>query len=284
MKLAVKITSDSTCDLSEEIINKYEIGIIPLTVTLGEASFKDGIEMNVGDIYEYVDRTGSLPKTSAVNISEYMDAFQKYVDEGYEIVHINLSAEFSSTYQNACLAAEETGHVHVLDSRNLSTGQGLIVMKAAEMSAAGKSAEEIYQVCREMTDRVEASFVIDSLEYLYKGGRCSALSAFGANLLKLKPCIVVDDGKMSPEKKYRGAFEKVILQYVRDRLKDREDIDYSRIFITHTRCSEKCVQDVREAIEKYAPEFNEIIETTAGSTITTHCGPNTLGILFVRSE
>ncbi len=176
--MGVKITSDSTCDLSLDIIEKYQIGIIPLSVTLGDQTYKDGVEMDVEDIYTFVDRTGSLPKTSAVNIAEYMEAFQSYVDAGDEVVHINLSAEFSSTHQNACLAAEETGHVYVVDSRNLSTGQGLIVMKAAEMAAAGKSAEEIYQTCTEMTGRVEASFVIDSLDYLYKGGRCSALSAF----------------------------------------------------------------------------------------------------------
>ena len=277
--MLVKVTSDSTCDLSADIIERLNIGIIPLSVTLGESSFKDGTEMNVEDIYEYVDRTGNLPKTSAVNIEDYMETFQRYVDEGYEIVHINLSAEFSCTYQNACIAAREVGHVHVVDSRNLSTGQGLIVMKAAEMAAEGKSAEEIYQECLDMTARVEASFVIDSLDYLYKGGRCSGLAAFGANVLKLKPSIVVKDGM-----KYRGAFDNVILRYVQDHLKDRDDIDYSRIFLTHTRCTEECINGVRTAIMKFAPEFKEIIETTAGSTITTHCGPNTLGILFVRKK
>lgn len=282
--MLVKVTSDSTCDLSADIIERLNIGIIPLSVTLGESSFKDGTEMNVEDIYEYVDRTGNLPKTSAVNIEDYMETFQRYVDEGYEIVHINLSAEFSCTYQNACIAAREVGHVHVVDSRNLSTGQGLIVMKAAEMAAEGKSAEEIYQECLDVTARVEASFVIDSLDYLYKGGRCSGLAAFGANVLKLKPSIVVKDGMMTPEKKYRGAFDNVILRYVQDHLKDRDDIDYSRIFLTHTRCTEECINGVRTAIMKFAPEFKEIIETTAGSTITTHCGPNTLGILFVRKK
>lgn len=282
--MLVKVTSDSTCDLSADIIERLDIGIVPLSVTLGESSFKDGTEMNVEDIYEYVDHIGNLPKTSAVNIEDYMETFQRYVDEGYEIVHINLSAEFSCTYQNACIAAQEVGHVHVVDSRNLSTGQGLIVMKAAEMAAEGKRAEEIYQECLDMTARVEASFVIDSLDYLYKGGRCSGLAAFGANVLKLKPSIVVKDGIMTPEKKYRGAFDNVILRYVQDHLKDRDDIDYSRIFLTHTRCTEECINGVRAAIMKFAPEFKEIIETTAGSTITTHCGPNTLGILFVRKK
>ena len=278
----VKITSDSTCDLSADILRRYDIGITPLSVLLGDQSYKDGVDMNTDDIYAYVARTGCLPKTSAVNVEDYIEAFRAIVSEGREVVHFNISADFSSSYQNACIAAQEVGHVRVVDSRNLSTGQGLVVLKAAELAAAGASAAEIEQTCNAMTDRVEASFIIDSLDYLYKGGRCSALSALGANLLKLKPCIVVKDGKMHPEKKYRGFFEKVLLHYVEDRLKDRQDIDPARIFITHTRCDSECVEAVRAAILKYIPDFEEIIETTAGSTVTTHSGPNTLGILFVR--
>ena len=278
----VKITSDSTCDLSADLIRRYDVGITPLSVLLGERFYKDGVEMNTDDIYTYVDRTGSLPKTSAVNVEDYIEAFRAIVSEGREVVHFNISAGFSSSYQNACIAAQKVGHVRVVDSRNLSTGQGLVVLKGAELAAQGASAEEIERICSEMTDRVEASFIIDSLDYLYKGGRCSALSALGANLLKLKPCIVVKDGMMHPEKKYRGFFEKVLLHYVEDRLKDRTDIEPDRIFITHTRCDSECVEAVREAILKYMPDFAEIIETTAGSTVTTHCGPNTLGILFVR--
>lgn len=279
--MKVKITSDSTCDLSRELIGEYGVEIVPLSVSLGDRSFKDGTEMDPEDIYRYVESTGLLPKTSAVNMEAYYHVFRKWVEDGYEVVHINISSGFSSSYQNACLAAEEVGHVWVVDSRNLSTGQGLIVLRAAELARQGKSAEEISRECTEMTSKVEASFVIDCLDYLYKGGRCSALAAFGANLLKLKPCIVVKNGLMSPEKKYRGPFEKVILHYVEDRLKDRDDLDDARIFITHTKCSEECIDQVRQAIERLAPSFREIIETTAGSTITTHCGPNTLGILFV---
>ena len=280
----VKITSDSTCDLSKQIIEEKNIGIVPLTVTLGENTYQDGVTMRTEDIYTFVERTGTLPKTSAVSIGEYIDFFTPLVAQGLDVVHVSLSAEFSVTYQNACIAAQEVGHVHVVDSRNLSTGQGLVVMHAVELAAQGKSAEEIWRSCTEMTARVEASFVIDSLDYLYKGGRCSALSAFGANLLNLKPSILVSDGKMAPEKKYRGKFEKVILQYVSDRLSGRDDLDYTRIFITHTRCSVECVEQVRQEIVKFAPQFEQIIETTAGATVTTHCGPNTLGILFVRTK
>lgn len=282
--MVVKITSDSTCDLSAELIEKYQVGIIPLAVTLGDKTFHDCVDMNTEDIYDFVAKTGALPKTSAANVAEYIDTFRPIVESGCEVVHFSLSAGFSSSYQNACLAAQELGHVYVVDSRNLSTGQGLLVLKAAELAAEGKSAEEIAKICTGLTSRVEASFVIESLEYLYKGGRCSALSAFGANLLKLKPCIIVKDGLMSPEKKYRGSFEKVLLSYVEDRLKDRDDIDYSRIFVTHTKCSDACVQQVIDTIRRVAPQFREVLETTAGSTITTHCGANTLGVLFFRSK
>ena len=281
--MPVKITSDSTCDLSPELLTRFSVTTVPLCVSLGADTYKDGVDMDVNAIYDYVGRTGELPKTSAVNIGDYIDFFRPLVADGSEVVHVCISAEFSSTYQNACIAAQEVGNVRVVDSRNLSTGQGLVVLRGAELAAEGKSAEEIAALLTELTERVEASFVIDSLDYLYKGGRCSALSAFGANLLKLKPSILVSGGKMGPEKKYRGAFGKVILQYVEDRLKDRTDIDYSRIFITHTRCDDKVVADVTEAVGKYA-KFSEILETTAGATVTTHCGPNTLGILFIRTK
>ena len=282
--MKVKITSDSTCDLSRELIEKYGIEILPLTVTMGSSSFKDGVEMNTDDIYDYVEQSGMLPKTSAVNISDYCDVFGKWVAEGCEIVHFSLSSEMSSAYQNACIAAGETGNVYVVDSRNLSTGQGLLVMHAARMAEQGADAETIYKTCVEMVPRVEASFIIDRLDYLYKGGRCSALSAFGANLMKLKPCINVQDGRMSPGKKYRGSFEKVILQYVEDRLSGRTDIDRSLIFITHSKCSDECRKNVMAKVREIMPDAGEVYDTDAGATISTHCGPNTLGVLFVRNE
>ena len=282
--MKIKITSDSTCDLSKDILEAWDISIIPLSVTLGSDVFRDGEDMAVEDIYRYVDRTGCLPKTSAVNIEDYRQVFRYWTSQGYEVVHFNISADFSSSYRNACLAAEAVGSVRVVDSRNLSTGQGLVVLRAAELAREGRATEDICRICSEMTGRVEASFVIDSLEYLQKGGRCTALAAFGANLLKLKPCIEVIDGKMTPPKKYRGTFEKVIQHYVEDRLSGRDDIDKTRIFITHTRCDEALAAAVRDTINRVCPGFGEIIETTAGSTITSHCGPNTLGVLFVRRD
>lgn len=282
--MTVKIISDSTCDLSPELLRQYDVSITPLSVCCGERVGADGTEITPDDIYEYVHAEGKLPQTSAVNVADYMEEFHRWTKQGCCVVHFCISSDFSSTYQNACLAAKEVGNVFVVDSRNLSTGQGLLVLHAAEMAANGYYAQEIWETCSAMAKRVEASFVIDSLDYLYKGGRCSALGAFGGNLLRLKPCIEVRNGKMTPGKKYRGKIEKVMLQYVEDRLQNRTDINKHRIFITHTKCSPEAVQAVRDKILEIVPDFEEILETTAGATITSHCGPNTLGILFVRKD
>lgn len=280
--MKVKIISDSTGDLSKELIEKFSITIVPLYVTMNEQAKKDGLEVVPEDIYEYVEKNNKLPTTSAANVGDYIEVFKYWREQGFEIVHFNISCDFSSTHHNACIAAEEVGGVYVLDSKNLSTGQGLAVLHGAEMAEQGKSAKEIFEECTALTSKIEASFVVDSIDYLYKGGRCSALAAFGANLLKLKPCIEVKDGKMSPGKKYRGNISRVMLNYVQERLNGRDDIDKHRIFITHTKCSDEDVQAVKNKILELCPDFEEILETTAGCTVTTHCGPNTLGILFIR--
>lgn len=279
--MKIKIISDSTCDLSPELIKKYEIEILPLYVSIGDKNMLDGVEVTPDDIYDYVDKSGKLPSTSAPNLSDFLDLFRKWRSEGYEIVHFNISGDFSSSYRNACMAAEEVGGVYVVDSRNLSTGQGHVVLYGAELAAEGKSAEEILEACNKITSKVEASFVVDSIDYLHKGGRCSSVAALGANLLKLKPCIDVIDGKMTSGKKYRGKIDKVIIQYVEERLKGRDDIDTKRIFITHTKCDKEIVDTVRAKIKEFF-DFDEVLETTAGCTITSHCGPYTLGILFIR--
>ncbi len=280
--MKVKIISDSTCDLSKEILEKYDINVLPLYVNFNDETKKDGIDACPEDIYEFVDKNGKLPTTSAANLGDYLDTFKYWREQGYEVVHFNISSDFSSSYRNACLAAEEIDGVYVVDSRNLSTGQGLVVLHGAEMAMKGSSAKEIYESCNDITSKVEASFVVDSIDYLYKGGRCSALAAFGANLLKLKPCIEVKDGKMSPSKKYRGNISKVMINYVTDRLTGRDDIDKHRVFITHTKCEKEDVDNVRAKLKELCPDFEEILETTAGCTVTTHCGPNTLGVLFIR--
>lgn len=229
----VIITSDSTCDLSPELCSRHGIRLLPLAISLGERTGADGVDICPEDIYSYVDSIGMLPKTSATNVSDYVSFFSDQLAQADSVVHFCLGSGFSSTYQNACIAAEELGRVFVVDSANLSTGQGLLVLMGAEMAKEGYPAEQIYTACSEAALRVEASFAIDSLDYLYKGGRCSALAVFGGNLLRLKPCIEVRNGRMLPGKKYRGEIERVILQYVEDRLRNRKDIDRHRIFVTH---------------------------------------------------
>lgn len=280
--MKVKIISDSTCDLSYELIKKYDIEILPLLVSLGERSGRDGVDITPEDIYSYVSEAGELPKTSAVNVSDYEEVFRSWTDKGYSVVHFNISSGFSCTHQNARIAAEDMENVYVVDSKNLSTGQGLVVLHGAEMAQQGASAEEIYNACTALCEKVEASFVIDKLDYLHKGGRCSTVAALGANLLKLKPCIEVRGGGMEVGKKYRGKIGAVMLEYVTERLSGRDDICLNRIFLTHTKCDDADIQAVRNKIIELQPGFEEILETTAGSTITTHCGPGTMGILFVR--
>ena len=281
--MSIKITADSTCDLSAELVQAYDIGIVPLYIVKDGKDYKDGIEITPDDIFDYVEKTGNMCSTAAVNALEYEEIFRDWRDKYDGVIHISISAEFSSCYQSAVTAAENLDNVRVVDSRNLSTGSGLVVLKAAELAREGLSLDEICQQLNQFTGRVEASFVLNKLDYLKKGGRCSSLAALGANLLKLKPCIEVRNGKMQVGKKYQSSFEKCLKKYVKDRLCDRDDIDYSRIFITHCACKEEMVNMVREAVCEYA-NFEEILMTTAGCTVSSHCGPETLGILFVRSK
>lgn len=281
--MKVKITSDSTCDLSPELIQRYDIGILPLLITFGEKACRDGVDIVPEDIYRFVAETGTLPKTCALNIAEYEDFFRSWTEQGYTLVHFCIGGGFSSTCQNAQAAAAEIQNVFVVDSQNLSSGQGLLVIRAAELAREGLSAEEIQKASIDLAPKVEASFVLDDLEYLVKGGRCSGVAAFGANLLKLKPCIEVRGGSMEPAKKYRGRIRNVILEYVTDRLADRTDLDKRRIFITHTRCDPEWIEAVKQRVMELVPDFEEILETTAGATVTTHCGPSTLGVLFIRA-
>ena len=279
--LSIKITADSTCDLTPELLERYDVELFPLSVILNDTSLKDGVDVFPDDLYRHVETTGTLPTTSANSVGEYLDRFAALSSLYDAVIHINISAEFSSCYQNACIAAEEFDNVYVVDSRNLSTGHGHVVIEAALAAQRGMSAPEIVDFLNDLTGRVEASFVLDQLAYMVKGGRCSAVAALGANLLKLKPCIEVKDGKMGVVKKYRGPFSKVILDYVTDRLNGREDVIYDRIFITYSSDMPEVVAAVREAVSKYS-SFTEVIDNRAGCTICSHCGPSTLGILFIR--
>lgn len=278
----IKISADSTCDLSPEIVEKLGISIVPLTIIAGEKEFKDGITISAADVVKNVEQEGTLCRTAAVNVNDYLEIFQKLLEENDAVIHINIGSGFSSCHQNAVLAAQQLENVYVVNSESLSTGSGYLVYEAALMAREGIEPQEICRRLEEMVPKVEISFVIDRLDYLQKGGRCSALAAQGARLLRIKPCIEVQEGKMVVGKKYRGSFEKALMQYVRDRLEGRNDIDYKRIFITHPMCSPETVEMVREQISNYA-DFAEILVTNAGATVTTHCGPNTLGIIFKRN-
>lgn len=280
----IRITSDSTCDLNPEYLRAHRVEILPLYTMKGNETFRDGVDIVPQDIFDHVATGGDLCSTAANNIEDYRQMFTRLLRECGAIIHIDISADFSSCYQNACAAASELTNVYVVDSRNLSSGHGHIVCEAVKMAEEGKlSPEEIVAKLNELTGRVEASFLLDRLDYMVKGGRCSMVVALGANLLHLKPCIEVIDGKMKVVKKYRGSYEKCILNYVKDRLKDRDGLVYERIFITHTPVENGIVDKVRAAIAEYAP-FTEIVETQAGCTVSCHCGPGTLGILFLRAE
>lgn len=281
MSTRIKVTADSTCDLSPALLAAYDVTLASLYVNIGEKTYRDGVDIQPDDVFEAFEKDALLAKTAAVSIEDYSELFTRYTQRGDSVIHINISSEFSSSYQNACLAAKEMDNVYVVDSRNLSSGSGHLVLMAVELARKGLSAQEIVQRLEIAKSKVEASFVINTLTYLYKGGRCSALAALGANMFRLKPCIEVRDGKMDVGKKYRGSVKKAILHYVEDRLEDRRDLDTSRIFITHTGCCEEIVEAVRQKIIALQP-FTEILETRAGCTVSSHCGPNTLGILFLR--
>lgn len=275
----VKITADSTCDLPRELVEKNDIIINPLYAVLGDKSLLDGIEVTPDDIYDFVAKNGQLPKTSAGSVDDYMTLFKKYVDEGCEIVHISLSHALSSSYQNACIAAAEVGGVYVVDSLNLSTGSGHLVLDAVDMKAEGMSASDIADKLRERAALVKASFVLDKLDYMAMGGRCSSVAMLGANLLKIKPMIAVGtDGKLSMVDKPRGQYLKALEKYV-DKILADANINTKRVFVTHTKCDDGIVDFVINHV-KSKNMFDEIIESTAGCVITSHCGPNTLGVLF----
>ena len=279
--MKIKITSDSTCDLSPEQIAKHNIAILPLTVTMDGKNYLDGVDIGRDQIYAHVANGGNLPSTSANNIGQYLEAFETYLKEYDAVIHLNISSGFSSCYQNACLAAEELENVYVINSLNLSTGHGLLVMKAAELAESGMDVKQIVDILNETALRVDASFILDKLEYLKKGGRCSAAAALGANLLKLKPCIEVKDGKMGVGKKYRGAFEKCLKEYITDRLADREDLDLDRVFITHSGVPEEWIDIAVNTVRELQP-FKDVCVTSAGCTICSHCGPDTIGVLYIR--
>lgn len=279
--MKIKILSDSTCDLSPELITENNIDLTRLSVIKNGEAFKDGLTITPADIFSHVATGGDLCSTTAFNIGEYAELFEKYSCEYDGVIQICIGSGFSSSYQNACIAAEDYPNIRVIDSMNLSTGQGHVVLEACRLAKTCADLDEIAEKLNAFAPRVEASFLLDQLQYMVKGGRCSAAAALGANLLNLKPCIEVKDGKMGVVKKYRGSYSKCLANYVKDRLADRDDIVRDELFLTYTPVSDECLHAVKDAIAAYG-NFETVYETTAGCTVSCHCGPGTLGVLFVR--
>ena len=279
--MKIKIISDSTCDLSAQLIEENHITLTPLTVIKNDEQFKDGVTITPADIFAHVAAGGSLCTTAANSIGEYADVFEKYSADYDGIIMITIGSGFSACYQNACLAAEDFPKVRVVDSRNLTTGQGLLVLKACELAKTAEDLDVLADTLRDLAEKVDASFVVEKLDYLVKGGRCSSAAALGANLLNLKPCIELKDGKMGVGKKYRGNYTKCLVNYIKERLEGRDDIDTNAVFITRTVIDDDAYAAVKEAVQQYG-HFDVIHETVAGCTVSCHCGPGTLGLLFLR--
>ena len=280
--MKIKITADSTCDLPASVAEKYGVHIFPLYVVMDGVARRDGVEIVAQDIFDHVSAGGKLGNTAAVNIGDYLEKFRALRESYDAIIHFTISESMSACYQNACIAAEEVGNVWVVDSKSLSVGISMLVMDACEMAAAGSTPEEIVAAMEEKREKLDVSFVIDTLDYLRAGGRCSPLVALGANLLNLKPCIELHDGSMDVGKKYRGAIEKVVLKYLADRLADVESIDTRRVFFVKSNgFTEEFLDEARRAVMEACP-FTELIDAVAGCTISNHCGPKTLGIIMYR--
>lgn len=281
----VKIISDSTCDLSPELIAKYDIDILPLHILLGEDEYEDGKDITPEQIYNWSDENKTTPKTSAPALTDAIELFKPYIDEGREIVCFSISSSMSTSGNVMRIAAEELEAedcITVIDSANLSTGIGLLVIEAAIMAQNNHTVEEIVSAIEALKPNVRASFVVDTLTYLYRGGRCNAVSAMAGGVLKLHPKIVVENGAMNASKKYRGKINSAIMTYVKDMEDDLKAARPDRVFITHSGCDRTIVEEVHSYLENLGV-FSEILETRAGGVISSHCGPGTLGVLFIQS-
>ena len=278
------VVADTSVDLTPELYERFGIKTIPLHINLGNKTYEDNVNITTQDIFDNYYKTKELPKTAAVNMDEFAEAFKPYIDEGYEVVYLGIGSGLSATYRSCCLAAEELdGKVYPVDSCSLSTGAGLLAIEAAIMAQNGMPAKEIAEKISAMNKQNRASFVLDTLEFMKAGGRCSAVAAFGANLLGLKPCIAVnneENGKMGVKKKYRGKLEKVIVDYIDETLAEYKNIKTDRVFITYSSDKDGIVDVAKKHLESKGI-FNEIYCTTASCTISCHCGPGTLGILFL---
>ena len=279
----IKITTDSTCDLPEALLREYDITVLPLGIVKGEGLFRDGVDIHPADIAAHVDAGGAITTTNAVNTADYLDCFSRLLKTCNAVVHVNLGSKISSCHQNARIAAAELSNVYVADSDNITVGMGELVLRAARAARAGHTPEEILAELEDLRRRMEVSFVLDRLDYMKRGGRCSAVTAIGANLLKLHPCIEVVDGKLAVTKKYRGSMERVVSDYLHDRLDGRDDIDTERIWLVDSAFGPE-LADAARAVLQADGRFGEILESKAGCTIFSHCGPNTVGLAILRRQ
>ena len=280
--MKIKISADSTCDLSKELIEKNNIAIMPLCVSLGDKNCLDGVTISPQDIYDYYAAEKKLPKSGARSAEEYTEFFNGIFAEGYDaVVHFTISADMSASYNNAAIAAREMDNVFVVDSRQLSTGIGLLVLDACDKAAEGMSAKDIAERAVSRTADTRSSFIVDTLEFLYKGGRCSALALLGANLLQIKPCLEVKGGLIGVASKPMGRYRRCVAKYCQNIRNNITNPDKKRCFITHTKMDEGIAEEVMETVNSWGI-FDEVLETTAGCTVTTHCGANTIGILYIN--
>ena len=284
--MSVKIIADSTCDLSKDLLEKYDISVLPLHIVLGDKEYKDGLEITPDEIYEWSNANKEAPKTSAAAISDTIDIYSKYLKSYDEIICFSISGQMSTTVNVMRMAAEELDSedkIHIIDSENLSTGGGLLVIEAAIMAKEGKSGIEIVESINELKPYVRASFIVDTLTFLHRGGRCSGVAALAGGALKLHPKIVVENGGMKPDKKYRGKMNSAILSYVKDLEPQIKNAKTDRVFITHSGCEEEIIESVCQYLEELG-HFEEILITRAGGVISSHCGPGTLGVLFIENN
>ena len=284
--MSVKIIADSTSDLSKDLLEKYHISVLPLHIVLGDKEYKDGLEISPDEIYEWSNANKEAPKTSAASISDTIDIYSKYLKNYDEIICFSISGQMSTTVNVMRMAAEELDsedRIHIIDSENLSTGGGLLVIEAAIMAKEGKIAKEIVEAVNQLKPYVRASFIVDTLTFLHRGGRCSGVAALAGGALKLHPKIVVENGGMKPDKKYRGKMNSAILTYVKDLEPQIQNAKSDRVFITHSGCEKETIESVRQYLSELG-HFEEILITRAGGVISSHCGPGTLGVLFIENH
>lgn len=280
----VKIITDSTNDLSKEIIEKLGIIVVPLAVNFSDRSYLDGVDITVEELYKKVDEINELPKTSAISVAELIKVFEKYVNEGHEIIYTGISKQMSSSYNNACLAAKEVAEdkIFVVDSMNLSTGIGLLLLKACKYRDNGDSAKEIYEKLNRDNKLVLSQFAIERMDYLHKGGRCSSVAKIFGTLLKIKPIIAVRDGKMHVQKKPIGKMHRALDEMINQIINDKDRLDTDHVIITHSLAFEYCDY----IYNKLKPQLEgvDIITTVAGCVISSHCGKGTIGILYMVKD